>query len=438
MNSATIVRRPIGFANEPPPAARVPQWRHHDKLATLLAFLGPALMASVAYIDPGNFATNIQAGASEGYNLLWVVLLANLAAMLLQSLSAKLGIATGRNLAELSRSEFSAPLVYTMWIVGEIGAMATDLAEFLGASVALELLLQLSLLEGTLLTGVLTLVALLLEQRGIQRLEALIAALIGVVGVSYFLETIFAHPAWREVAYHSVVPWLGGANSVMLAVGIIGATVMPHTLYLHSSLTQGRGLGRDAKQLASRVRSSNFGIGVALGLAGLINLAMMYMAAATFHDGVHDGVAQIDTAYRTLGPLLGHAAATAFLIALLASGLSSSIVGTMAGQVVMQGFVGWRVPLWLRRLVTMAPPMIVAALGIDPARTLIISQVVLSLVLPIPMLTLILFTSRTRIMGLMANSRPVAIAAALAATAILGLNVLLLLELGGVHVIAGA
>jgi manganese transport protein len=403
--------------------------RSGRRFGAALTFLGPALIASVAYMDPGNFATNIQGGAHAGYNLLWVVLLANLVAMLFQALSAKLGIVTGKNLAELSREHFSPPVVYALWIAAEMGAMATDLAEFLGASIALELLFHISLLTGALVTGVVTYTVLQLQSGGSRTMEVLIAAFIGVIGFSYLAETILAPPDWAQVAYHSVVPWLGDSDSVLLAAGIVGATVMPHAIYLHGSLTQRRRAPGKANDAARQVGYSNIDIAVALGLAGLINVAMMYMAAAVFHDGARNGVADIETAYWTLGPLLGHAAADIFLLALLASGLSSSIVGTMAGQVVMQGFVGWRIPLWLRRIVTMTPAVAVVALGINATETLVVSQVILSLVLPVPMLTLIAFTNRARIMGAMANSRPVAIAATVAATAILGLNALLLLAL---------
>ena len=428
------------FATLAEPGFRLPRPSPGEKAArrsrsrslAALSFMGPALIASVAYMDPGNFATNIQGGASLGYRLLWVVLAANLVAMLFQALSAKLGIVTGQSLAELSRAHFPRPAVYAMWIAAEIGAMATDLAEFLGASIALELMFHMPLLAGTLVTGAVTYALLLLERRGFRLIETLIAALIGVIGLSYLVETLLARPDWSAIAYHSVVPWLGGPDSVVLAAGIVGATVMPHALYLHGSLAQARRTPGIARHIARQIRFSNLDIGAALGLAGLVNLAMMVMAAAVFHDGTHDGIADIETAYRMLGPLVGRAAAMIFLVSLLASGLSSSVVGTMAGQVVMQGFVGWRIPLWLRRLVTMAPAVVIAALGVNATTTLVVSQVVLSLVLPVPVLTLILFTSRRGIMGSMANRPVVAGAAALAATVILGLNLLLLLETCGV------
>jgi manganese transport protein len=414
------------------PAGRAAQRHRRSGLGAALPFLGPALIASVAYMDPGNFATNIQAGASTGYNLLWVVVLANLVAMLFQALSAKLGIVTGKSLAELSRIHFPPAVTYAMWVAAEIGAMATDLAEFLGASIALGLLFHLPLLAGTLVTGAVTYAMLQLERHGLRAIELLIAALIGVIGLSYLVETLLARPDWSEVAYHSVVPWLGGSDSVMLAAGIVGATVMPHALYLHGSLTQAKRRPGAPAAMARQIRFSNLNIGAALGLAGLINLAMLYMAAAVFHDGIHDGIADIETAYQTLGPLLSKGAAGVFLISLLASGISSSVVGTMAGQVAMQGFVGWRIPIWLRRLITMVPAVAVAALGINATDTLVVSQVVLSLVLPVPMLTLIAFTSRASIMGGMQNRRVIAIAASVAAMAILALNVLLLLETFGV------
>lgn len=415
----------------PPRAALVAGVRGRG-LGRALPFLGPALIASVAYMDPGNVATNIQGGASAGYQLLWVVVLANLVAMLFQALSAKLGIVTGKNLAELSRAHFSAPVAIGMWIAAETGAMATDVAEFLGASIALQLLLHLPLLAGTLVTGIVTYGALLLARRGVGVIEALIALLVGVIGISYLAETVLAPPDWSQVAYHSVVPWLGGSDSLLLAAGIVGATVMPHALYLHGSLTQARRAPGTPDQLARQVRRSTLDIGVTLGLAGLINMAMMTMAAAAFHDGAHDGVADIATAYRTLSPLLGQLSAGVFVVSLLASGLSSSIVGTMAGQVVMQGFVGWRIPLWLRRVLTMAPSVAIAALGLDATRTLVVSQVVLSIVLPVPMITLIMFTSRTCVMGGAANGRGVAVLASVAAIAILALNVVLLLDACGV------
>src|SRR5216684_6333680 len=298
----------------------------------LLPFLGPAFIACVAYIDPGNYATNIQGGSAFGYNLLWVITLANLMAMLLQTMSAKLGLATGLNLAEMCRQQFRKPVVYGMWIVSEVAAMATDLAEFLGASIALNLLFGIPLLYSTLITGVVTYVILLLEGRGFRPLEAVITALVGVIALCYLIETFLSRPDWGQVGFHAVVPWVGNTQSVLFAVGIIGATVMPHVIYLHSSLTQHRIIPRSEKEARRIFRWSIPDVVIAMGLAGLVNMAMLYMAAATFHAHGHSDVADITTAYQTLTPLLGGIASFVFALSLLASGLSSSTVGTMAGH----------------------------------------------------------------------------------------------------------
>jgi manganese transport protein len=407
-------------------AARAALEGRRKGLLALLPFLGPAFIASVAYIDPGNYATNIQSGSTYGYNLLWVIVLANLMAMLLQSMSAKLGIATGQNLAELCRLQFRKPVVYAMWVASEIAAMATDLAEFLGASIALNLLFGIPLLYATLITGVVTYVILLLERHGFRPLEALITALVGVIAVCYLIETFFSRPDWGQIAYHSVVPWVGDTQSILFAVGIIGATVMPHVIYLHSSLTQQRIIPRNEKEARRIFRWSIPDVVIAMGLAGLVNMAMLYMAAATFHAHGHSNVADISTAYQTLTPLLGGAASIVFAISLLASGLSSSTVGTMAGQVIMQGFVGFTIPVWVRRVVTMIPAILVVVLGFDPTQTLVISQVVLSFVLPLPVITLVMFTRRRDIMGTLVN-KPLTSWAAIACSAvILGLNIWLL------------
>jgi len=399
-------------------------------IRAVLPFLGPAFIASVAYIDPGNYATNIQAGSAFGYDLLWVVVLANLMAMLFQTLSAKLGIATGRNLAELCRDYFPSGWVYAMWIGSEVAAMATDLAEFLGASLGLYLLLRIPLLPAALLTGVATYAILLLERYGVRPLEAVISAMVGLVALSYLIETFLSRPAWAQVAYHSVVPSLN-ASSVLIAVGIIGATVMPHVIYLHSSLTQRRIIPRSEHEARRIFHFSIPDIVIAMGLAGVINMAMLYMSAATFHTHGFTSVADITTAYRTLLPLLGPAAGIVFAISLLASGLSSSSVGTMAGQVIMQGFVGFTIPVWVRRLVTMAPAIIVVWLGVDPTETLIISQVVLSLLLPIPVIALIYFTRRRDVMGSLVNRRAITALATVCAVVIVLLNLILLYQTFG-------
>ncbi|MBV8428066.1 MAG: Nramp family divalent metal transporter [Hyphomicrobiales bacterium] len=395
----------------------------------LLPFLGPAVIASVAYMDPGNFATNIQSGASFGYRLLWVVLFANVVAMLFQGLSAKLGIVTGRNLAELCREHFPHSLVIFYWIISEVAAMATDLAEFLGATIGFNLLFGMPLGVGVVVTAVLTYAILLLERRGFRPIEIVIGALVGVMALSYLIELAMAHPAWREIGQGLVVPWIGGSDSLFVAVGIVGATVMPHAIYLHSYLTQGRVLARSPHEKRAIMTWSNREVVIALTLAGLVNIAMMVMAASVFHDGVHEDVASIETAYATLTPLLGRAAAGVFLISLFASGISSSVVGTMAGQVIMQGFVGWRLPLWVRRLITMLPAVIAIIAGLDATRVLIVSQVVLSFALPLPLVALMIFTSRRSLMGELVNRRMTQIAGTLATVAIVALNLVLLAEM---------
>lgn len=397
-------------------------------IRALLPFLGPAFVASIAYIDPGNFATNIQSGARFGYKMLWVIVLANLMAMLLQNMSAKLGIATGKSLPELCRDNMPKWLTMIMWVVSELAAMATDLAEFLGATLALNLLAGIPMLFATIITGVVTYLILMLEKFGFRPLEKFIAAFAVLVGLCYLAETILSKPDLAQIAYHSVVPWLGNKESIMLAVGVIGATVMPHAIYLHSSLTQSRIVPRNDIEKIKIQKFSTKEIFIAMTLAGFVNLAMMYMAASVFNTTGNSHIADLTTAYHTLTPLLGSAAASVFLISLLASGISSSVVGTMAGQVIMQGFVGFTIPLWIRRLVTMLPTVIIVAIGVDPTKTLIISQVVLSIVLPFPVIALIYFTRRKDLMGVLTNKRSTTILSSLFALLILGLNVWLIVQ----------
>jgi manganese transport protein len=399
--------------------------------AAVLPFAGPAVIASVAYIDPGNFATNIQAGARYAYALLWVVVSANLLAMLFQAMSARLGIVTGRNLAELSREHFPRPVVIGMWVVSEIAAMATDLAEFLGGAIGLSLLLNLPLLWGMAMTGAITYALLTFERAGFRPLELIIGGLVGLIGVSYVIELLIAPPDWGAAVLHSVKPLLPDAGAVTLAVGIIGATVMPHAIYLHSGLTQARTPARNDSERRRLLSFSNREVVVALTVAGLINMAMVMMAATAFHAG-HSDVDQIETAYHTLVPLLGAGAAGVFLVSLMASGISSSAVGTMAGQVIMQGFVGFRIPIWLRRVLTMAPAFVVVALGYNATDSLVISQVILSLVLPVPMIALLILSRRRPVMGPFVIG-PITVAAAWVATAlVLALNAMLLLQTMGV------
>ena len=400
---------------------------------SVLLFAGPAVIASIAYMDPGNFATNIQAGALYGYTLLWVVVVANVIAMLFQSLSAKLGIVTGRNLAELCRERFPRRTVYAMWVASEVAAMATDLAEFLGGAIGLALLFHIPLLPGMVVTAVVTYALLMLDRHGFRPLELVIGGLVGVIGLCYLIEMFIAPVAWGSAALHSVVPVLPDAQALTISVGIIGATVMPHAIYLHSGLMQARVPDVDAAGRRMLVRYSNREVIIALAAAGLINMAMLAMASAAFHAG-HSDVAEIETAYHTLTPLLGGAAAAVFLISLMASGISSSAVGTMAGQTIMQGFVGFRIPVWVRRLVTMLPALAVSAVGVNATRALVLSQVVLSLALPIPMIALLLFTRNRSIMGEFVNGRLMDVAAIAGAVIVLVLNVVLLLQTFGVPI----
>ncbi len=402
-------------------------------LARLLPFLGPAFIASVAYMDPGNFATNIQGGAQFGYQLLWVIVASNLMAMLIQSLSAKLGIASGLNLAEQCRNNFPRPVVWSMWIIMELVAMATDLAEFLGAALGFNLLFGIPLWLAGLLTVIVTFLILALERYGFRPLEAAITALVGVVALSYLVETLLDRPNWSNVLFHAAVPQFSGTESVLLATGILGATVMPHVIFLHSALTQGRIVTRDPVQQRKLFRYELVDVFIAMGLAGLINMAMLIMAASTFFNHGLTAIGTIEEAHRTLEPLLGKAASAVFAISLLASGLSSSSVGTMAGQVIMAGFIHRQIPSWIRRLATVFPPMIIIMMGLDPTRTLVISQVVLSFGLPFAIIPLILFTRRRDIMGPLVNGRVTTILGSIVAVLIVGLNLFLLYQilLGG-------
>lgn len=396
-----------------------------------LLFAGPAVVASVAYMDPGNYATNIQAGSGYGYGLLWVVLVANLIAMLFQALSARLGIVTGRNLAELCREHFPAPVVWVMWVVSEIAAMATDLAEFLGGAIGLALLFGMPLMAGMVVTAIVTYGILLFEARGFRTMELIIGTLVAIIGLSYVIEIFIAPIAWGDAAYGVVTPEFADINAVTIAVGIIGATVMPHAIYLHSGLMQDRVIIPDQAARRKVVRFSNIEVVVALSIAGLVNMAMVMMAASAFHSG-HSEVAEIETAYHLLTPLLGSAAASVFLVSLIASGVSSSVVGTMAGQMIMQGFTTWRLPIWFRRLITMIPAFVVVALGVNATNALVMSQVVLSIALPVPMVALILFAGRRDIMGEFASGPLLRVLAILGATIVLLLNFVLLAQVFGI------
>src|ERR1051325_1550238 len=305
-----------------------------------VAFAGPAVVASIAYMDPVNYATHLQAGAGYGYTLLWVVLLANLIAMLFQALSAKLGIVTGRNLAEMCRDCFPKPIGWAMWGGGEIAAMATDLAEFLGGALGLSLLFHMPLLAGMAVTAVITYAILAFQDRGFRPAELIIGSFVAIIALCYLVEVFIAPIEWGQAALHTVTPQIPDAGALLLAVGIIGATVMPHAVYLHSGLTQARMPVRNDEERRTVLRFSNQEVIVALSVAGLVNMAMVMMASRAFHAG-HPEVAEIDTAYHPLTPLLGAGAAGVFLVSLIASGISSSTVGTMARQMIMPGFLGF-------------------------------------------------------------------------------------------------
>jgi manganese transport protein len=396
-------------------------------LRSLLPFAGPAVIASVAYMDPGNVATNIQAGAKYGYRLLWIVLAANLIAMLFQALSAKLGIVTGRNLAELCREHYPRPLVWAMWVVSEIAAMATDLAEFLGGAIGLSLLFHIPLLAGMGLTAIVTYGVLMFEGLGFRPIELIIGSMVSIIALCYVAELFLTPVDWTSAALHTILPQIPDTGALLLSVGIVGATVMPHAVYLQSGLTQARmPVDNDAKRRKA-LRFSNHEVIIALATAGFVNMAMVLMASGAFHAG-HMDIAEIETAYNTLTPLLGISAAAVFLMSLIASGISSSAVGTMAGQMIMQGFVSFRIPILIRRLVTMLPAVAVVALGANATSSLVLSQVVLSIALPLPMISLLIFTSRRDIMGHFVNSRLTFIAALAGTAVVLLLNIFLILQ----------
>jgi manganese transport protein len=395
-------------------------------LARVWPFLGPAFVAAVAYIDPGNFATNIAGGAKFGYLLLWVVLAANLVAMVVQNQSAKLGIATGRNLAELCRERFSRRASIGLWLQAEVVAMACDIAEVVGAALGLNLLFGVPLFPAGLIAGAGAFAILTLQQRGFRRLEAGITALVGVVVASFAFELLDARPAAGEVGRHLLVPGFGGTESILLATGIIGATVMPHVIYLHSALTQRRVVGRDDGERRRILGFERVDVVIALSLAGAVNLSMMIVAAALFHGSGLTGVDSIEGAFEGLKALVSDRAATVFGVALLASGFASSSVGTMAGQVVMQGFIRRRIPIFLRRAITLAPALVVLGLGIDPTDALVASQVVLSFGIPFALVPLLMLASRREVMGALVNPRWLTVLAGTLAALIIALNAFLL------------
>lgn len=429
MNDTPLSERERSWSAQPALQARQALDGRRHGARVLLPFAGPAVVVSVAYMDPGNLATNLQAGAAYGYSLLWAVLFANLAAMLFQAVSARLGVVSGLSVASLCAQRLPRAIVLAMWVVGEIAAMATDLAEFLGGAIGFSLLAHIPLLFGMAVTAVFTWLLLMLQNRGFRPLEIAIGALVGLIAVAYIAQLLFVHVPWGAVLHGALVPAAPDREALIVAAGIVGATIMPHALFLHSGLTGQRIRPRTWQERAKLVRYSNAEVIIALTVAGLVNMAMVIMACGAFH-GAHREVTDIGMAYRTLTPLLGPMAAGLFLTSLMASGISSSVVGTMAGQMIMQDFLGVSLPLWLRRVVTMAPSFIVVALGLGVTRALVLSQVVLSLAVPVPMLALIGFARSRAVMG---EHRLGVVMYAIAVAALIivvAMNVLLLVQVG--------
>jgi manganese transport protein len=403
------------------------QLRARGRLREVFAALGPAFVACIAYVDPGNFATNIAGGAKYGYLLLWVLLSANLMAMLIQNLSAKIGLATGRNLPELCRDHFPRPVSWGLWVQAELIAMATDLAEFVGAAIALNLLFGVPLFAAGLITAVVAFGILAMQSLGYRRFEAVIAGLLGLIILGFLYDTLSIGFDAGQAA-EGFVPGFAGTDSVLLATGILGATVMPHVIYLHSALTQNRIAPRDDQERRRLLRFQRIDVTLAMGIAGLVNMSMLVIAASLFHGHGLLGLDSIEEAHQEFGNLVGGGAALAFAGALLASGLASSSVGTYAGQVVMQGFIARTIPLALRRLVTMTPALVILAFGLDPSRSLVISQVVLSFGIPFALVPLVLLTRRREIMGALVNRRVTTVVASVVAALIIALNVFLLFD----------
>jgi manganese transport protein len=407
------------------PQSELQALRARGRVRGVLPLLGPAFVAAVAYVDPGNFATNIDGGAKYGFLLLWVILAANLMAMLIQALSAKVGTATGKNLPELCREHFPRPVTWGLWVQAELIAMATDLAEFIGAAIALNLLFGIALFPAGVLTAIVAFAVLALQKRGYRRFEVVIAGMLGVILLGFLYDTLrigFDAPS----AAKGFVPGFQGTDSILLAAGILGATVMPHVIYLHSALTQKRVAARDDEERRSLLRFGRIDILIALGIAGIVNMSMLVIAASLFHGAGIPDVGKLENAHGAFGDMVGPSAALAFALALLASGFASSSVGTYAGQVVMQGFIGLTIPIGVRRAVTMAPALIVLAIGLDPSRSLVLSQVVLSFGIPFALVPLVLLTRRKDVMNGMVNHRVTTIVASLVAAAIIALNLFLL------------
>ncbi|MFL0196947.1 Nramp family divalent metal transporter [Clostridium sp. WILCCON 0269] len=391
----------------------------------LLKFLGPAFVVSVAYVDPGNFATNISGGAKFNYTLIWVILCSNLMAIFLQIMSAKLGIATGHNLPEMCAQVFSRPTNWIFWIIAELGAMATDLAEFLGGTLGLYLLFRIPMIYAGLLTGLITFVICYMEKYGQKTIEIIISVLVAVISVAYTIELFLAKPNWAQVGIHTIVPMLPNGEAVLIAVGMLGATVMPHVIYLHSHLVQYRSTDLSDEGKLKHLKMEKIDVAIAMNIAFIVNTAMVVVSAAVFYkNGIT--VDTIEQAHKSLQPLLGSLSSGVFGIALLASGLSSSAVGTLAGQTIMKGFVNLSIPINIRRLITMLPALVIIAVGINPMYALVLSQVALSFILPFPIIQMLTIAKRKDLMGTLANKGSVRFLGVVIATIIIVLNAVLL------------
>lgn len=397
----------------------------NSRFKTLLKFIGPAFIVSVAYIDPGNFATNISGGSVFNYNLLWVILWSNILAIFLQSMSAKLGIATGKNLPEMCSTVFSRRTNWFFWVCAELAAMATDMAEFLGATLGFYLLFHVPMVVAGIFTGVITFIILFLQRYGQRIVEIVISVFVGVISVAYGLEIFLAKPNWGEVGIHTLLPSLPNGQAVLIAVGMLGATVMPHVIYLHSQLVQSRNHDVLISKKKKHLKMEKIDIVIAMNIAFIVNASMVVVAAAVFYrNGV--AVNSIEQAHRSLEPLLGSLSSFAFGIALLASGLSSSAVGTMAGETIMKGFVGIKLSSNVIRLITMFPAMVIIIIGVNPMLTLLLSQVFLSFALPIAIIPMLIISSRKDLMGVFVNSRLTNILGVLVTAVIVLLNAVLL------------
>jgi manganese transport protein len=415
-------------ANAPPrTASHLELLLAKGRLRATLTMLGPAFVAAIAYVDPGNFATNISGGAKFGYLLLWVVLAANLMAMLIQYLSAKVGIATDRTFPELFREHYPRSASRIMWLQAEIMAMSTDVAEFVGAALGLNLLFGVPLLWAGVMTGFIAFVILELQTHGFRRFELAISALLGIIFLGFLYETLKIGPS-VHASLSGLVPHLGGSESLYVAVGIIGATVMPHAIYLHSALTKNRMPMRDDSERRRVLRFERLDIVIALTCAGLVNMAMLAVAAKLFHSTGHTGIDSVQAAYHGFGNQVGGLAALAFAVALFASGASSSSVGTYAGQVVMSGFINVNISVLLRRIVTMLPALVVLAIGVNPTDALVLSQVVLSFGIPLALIPLVMLTMRKDVMGVHVNGRLTTYTGVTLAVLITALNVFLIYQ----------